>query len=96
MKNLFIFSFLLFTILSCKEERKFPEVKKLSEFEETVFIPTLEHKISQNKNTIYSSSLLYAWDEIKNIIDKPIEISKNLYDLSLLNESITNKNSLNK
>ena len=48
MKNqtAIIFTLILTTLFSCKNDRKFPEVKKLSEYKNTQFIPTLEHKIS--------------------------------------------------
>lgn len=81
---LFTFSLLL---LSCKEDRKFPEVKNLSEYKNTEFIPTLEHKISNDKNSVYCATLLFAWDEIRKQIDSPLTIPEAYADLQLLNKS---------
>jgi hypothetical protein len=73
---------------------KFQEVKKLSEYKGTQFIPTIEHQISNNKNSIYCSTLLFAWDEIRNQINSPIIISDEYVDLKLLNKSTSFKNVL--
>lgn len=50
MKNrLLIVMFVISTaIFNCKENRKFIEVKNLSAFDNTLFIPTLEQKILLN------------------------------------------------
>jgi len=66
---------------------KFPKVKKLSEYEKTDFLPTLEHKIDRQKNSIYCVTLLYAWDEIRKVINQPFIISQNDEDLLLLHSS---------
>lgn len=85
-----------FALFSCgnAEEEPFGEVKKLSEFKETEFIPTLENKISAEKNAIYCATLLYAWQEIKDIIGQPLKINKSLTDLTLLNNSESHHNVL--
>lgn len=99
-----------FTVSSCKnesaetekknnqtieiQEGKFPKVKKLSEFENTQFIPTLEHKISNDKNSVYCATLLFAWDEIRKQINSPLTISDDYSDLKLLNNSTSFKNVL--
>jgi hypothetical protein len=70
-------------------EPLFSELKDISEFEATEFIPTLEHKISNKKNAVYCVTLLYAWNEIRKKINEPLEISKQQLDLTLLNESTT-------
>ena len=86
-----LFFVLLTTLISCnnekKQESKFAEVKNLSEFEKTDFIPTLEHKISDEKNSVYCVTLLYAWDEVREIINLPLEIPADNHDLTLLNNS---------
>lgn len=80
---------------SCKnEDKSFPDAKKLSDYQNTDFIPTLEHKISKDRNFIYCSTLLYAWDEIRNTIKTPLQIDSALYDLSLLNSSKSYVNTL--
>jgi len=85
---------ILTTLFSCKNGRKFPEVKKLTEYENTKFIPTLEHKISNDKNSVYCATLLFAWDEIRSQINPPLTISEEYSDLKLLNNSTSFKNVL--
>ncbi|MCL2327781.1 MAG: hypothetical protein FWC39_06510 [Bacteroidetes bacterium] len=67
--------------------RNFSDAKNLSEFEKTDFIPTLEHTIDARNNAVYCVTLLYAWDEVRKLIDKPLTISPNDTDLLLLNNS---------
>lgn len=93
-QNAIIFTLILTTLFSCKNERKFPEVKKLSEYKNTQFIPTLEHKISNDKNSVYCATLLFAWDEIRKQINLPLTISDDCFDLKLLNKSTSFKNVL--
>lgn len=89
-----ILTFILTTLFSCKNDRKFPEVRKLSEYKNTQFIPTLEHKISNDKNSVYCATLLFAWDKIRKQINSPLTISHEFYDLNLLNSSTSFKNVL--
>lgn len=67
--------------------KKFPKEKELSEYKKTEFLPTLEHKLTGDKNSIYCTTLLYAWDEIRKIIYKPLQIPNVFQDLTLLNNS---------
>lgn len=89
MRKQFVVVLVIFftALLSCKNERKFPEVKNLSEFENTEFIPTLEHEISYDKNSVYCATLLFGWNEIRNQINSPLIISEKNLDLYLLNQS---------
>ena len=87
-----ILTLILTTFFSCKNDRNFPEVKKLSEYKNTQFIPTLEHKISNDKNSVYCATLLFAWDEIRKQINSPLTISDELIDLKLLNKSTSFEN----
>jgi len=89
MRQVRISSVILILIITqcCKNDRTFPEGKKLTDFQNTEFIPTLEHKITKDKNSIYCSTLLLAWDEVKNTIKTPLQIDSSLYDLNLLNSS---------
>ena len=73
----------------------FSEAKNLSEFEKTDFIPTLEHKIDTQKNSVYCVTLLYAWEEVRKQINQPLIISPNDNDLLLLNNSKSFINALN-
>ena len=70
-----------------KETQKFPEVKDLSAYENTNFLPTLEHKIDRQNNAVYCVTLLYAWEEVRKQINLPLTISPKDTDLMLLNNS---------
>ena len=94
-QTVFILILMLTTLYSCKNDRKFPEVKNLSEFKNTQFIPTLEHEISNDINSVYCATLLFAWDEIKRQINSPLIISEEFFDLKLLNQSTSYINVLN-
>lgn len=82
--NLFI---VVILVVGCAEERKFPEVQKVSELKSTEFIPTLESSISSDKNAVYAATLLYAWDEIRKEIKTPLTIDNSNTDLTLLHNS---------
>ncbi len=82
-----LLALVLTIFLSCQNEREFVEVKKLSEFKSTQFIPTLEHQISEDKNSVYCATLLFGWDEIRKQINSPLTISEENFDLTLLNQS---------
>jgi hypothetical protein len=87
--NIFIFFF------SCNEESKFPKVNELSEFEKTEFIPTLEHKVTKDKNSIYCATFLFAWKELTKSFN-PIEFNGGNTDIVLLNKSNSFENVLKK
>jgi hypothetical protein len=70
-----------------QDERKFQKVKKLSEYKNTNFLPTLEHKIDRQTNSVYCATLLYAWEEIRKQINLSLTISPEDKDLLLLNNS---------
>jgi hypothetical protein len=93
-QNTIILTIILTTLFSCKNDRKFPEVKKLFEYKNTQFIPTLEHKISNDKNSVYCATLLFAWDEIRKQINSPLTISDDYFDLKLVNKSTSFENVL--
>lgn len=83
------------TLFSCSnDDRRFSDVKNLSEYKNTQFVPTLEHEISQDKNAVYCVTLLFAWDGVKKIIDSPLIIPDVLFDLKKLNESNSYENVL--
>jgi hypothetical protein len=93
-QNTIILTLILITFFSCKNDKDFPELKNLSEFKNTQFIPTLEHKISNDKNSIYCATLLFAWEEIRKQVNSPLTISDNYFDLKLLNQSTSFENVL--
>lgn len=72
-----------------KEVKKeaFAPAKNLSEYKKSTFLPTLENKLSKDKNSIYCATLLYAWDELRKEIKSPFQIDKNLKELTLINNS---------
>ncbi len=94
IKKVFLFG-LITIAFGCKNDRKFSEVKDLSEYSNTEFITTLESKIDTNNNNIYCVTMLYAWNEIKNKINQPFQIDSNFKHLSLLNNSSSFKDVLN-
>src|SRR5690606_10258402 len=90
LKKVFLFG-LITIVLGCEKERKFPEVKDLSQYPKTEFITTLETKINTNKNSVYCVTMLYAWNEVKNIVNAPFKIDSNFNHLALLNNSTSFK-----
>ena len=77
--------------------QEFPEAVSLSKVKATEFILTLESKLSDSLNSIYSPTMLFAWEEIKNNYKSPIEISSsNSLDFKLINQSKIFQKSLNK
>lgn len=89
MKKNHLISLVLLSILatSCQEETVFPEVKNLSEYPQTTFLPTLENNLTEGKNAVYCTTLLYAWDEIRKALKPPLKIEESYADLTLLNNS---------
>lgn len=85
---------LLFFSCSQMPKQAFPEVKDISEYEQTQFLPTLEHRISTDTNSVYCATLLFAWDEVRNIIGTPLSIPEEYQDLILLNASTSYRNVL--
>lgn len=94
LKKVFILG-LIAIVLGCEKERKFPEVKDLSEYPKTELITTLETKINTNKNSVYCVTMLYAWNEVKSIVNAPFTIHSNFNHLTLLNNSTSFKDVLN-
>lgn len=78
-------------------KQEFPEEVSLDKLKTTEFVLTLENPLSKSFNSIYSPTMLFAWQEIKNYFKSPIELStKNSLDFKLINQSRTFQNSLNK
>ena len=66
----------------------------MAEYANTVFVPTMEHRISAETNAVYCVTLLYAWDEIRKIIQAPLTIPIRYNDLTLLNADLWFRNTL--
>jgi len=98
--NLFTAAFyfaLIACIYSCTKHEDGPQLTNLSELKQTEFVPTLECDLTKNKNIIYASAFLYAWDGVKQLFNSPIiPTDANSRDFKLLNNSNSFKNSLNK
>lgn len=78
------------------KKEAFAPAKNLSEYKKSIFLPTLENKLSPDKNSIYCATLLYAWNELRKEIRPPFQIDKELKDLTLLNNSQSFVDALNK
>ncbi|HCW06068.1 MAG TPA: hypothetical protein DGG95_01740 [Cytophagales bacterium] len=87
---------LLCNLELCNAQNKFPQAKDLNKFENTVFVPTLENKLQQGKNSIYCSTFLLAWDEMRKALKSPILTDSIESDLYLLNKSESFKSTLKK
>jgi len=85
---------LLIVIAGCTREREYPEVKKLTEYKKTDFVITPQTTLSKNKNAIYTPTMLYAWNEIKNIAAGDVQIDSKFGDLMSLNHSTSFQNTL--
>jgi hypothetical protein len=83
---------MLTIMLGC--DRKFPEAKRLTEYKQTTFLPTLEHKLPENSNSIYCATFLYAWDDMKETLKSPLQFDNSLNDLYLINNSTSHVNTL--
>jgi len=86
---------LLICMYSCSDPEKkqadelanrFPEVQKLSDFPQTVFVPVLEDSLDMQRNNIYCVALLYAWDEIRQQLGGLLAISDEWKDLNLMQQ----------
>ena len=74
-------------IKDSRDAVEMPEVQNLSNYKNTNFLPTLEHEINEQNNSIYCVTMLYAWEEIRKQINNPLIISPSYNDLVLLNNS---------
>ena len=79
-----------------KDDRKFSELKKLTDYKKTNFLPTLEYQISKDKNSVYCATLLFAWDTIRKDLGGIMEIPSDFVDLAMLNRSKSYKNVLDR
>jgi len=74
-----------------------PKASPLSNYPNTVFVPTLESEITPNKNIIYAPAFLFAWEKVKQELkNEIIADKKNSKDFTLINFSKSYQNSLNK
>jgi hypothetical protein len=82
---------------SCSEHENKPQLTNLSKLKQTEFVPTLENNLDEDKNVIYASAFLYAWDGVKHLFNSPIiATNANSKDFKLINNSNSFKNSLDR
>lgn len=92
MKKLIFLITLVF--ISCSKEIKseFIDEQESAILIDTIktiaFIPTLESKIDFSKSTIYSATLLYGWEELKNTTDGSID-NFSIVELENINKSLS-------
>lgn len=90
-------NFLLFVIaifFNCKSDKTvFPSLKDITELSKTEFVPTFKSSFVDNKNYIYSTTILYAWDEIKTALS-PLSTIQSL-ELQSINSVKSYENTLN-
>lgn len=95
-KLVFYFA-LIFSTYSCDKHENTPQLTNLSKLKQTEFVPTLENDLNKDKNVIYASAFLYAWDGVKHLFNSPIiATDANSKDFKLINKSNSFKNSLDK
>lgn len=88
-------------IVSCQKkssefENEFDSSSTLIDTIENIgFLPTLESKLELSKNSIYTSTLLYAWEELKNNTEGSIENFNNP-ELEKINKSLSYFQTLSK
>jgi hypothetical protein len=68
--------------------------ENLSEYGGTVFVPTMEHFLPTDSNSVYCATLLVAWEEVRKIIGTSLAIPQKYQDLRLLNASTSFRNVL--
>lgn len=85
-------------MISCKNNRKiYDEIGSMpiANYTNTVFTSTIENKIpDSNANVLYTTTLLYAWDELRNMLDGAIEVQSSDIELTNINNSNSYKNTL--
>ena len=81
---------------SCQNNRKngFSELRELSDYKLTDFVPTLENPLIIGHNSVYCAALLYAWDEVRKSLNNSIIVDSTKSDLFLLNQSTTFEDAL--
>lgn len=94
--NAFYFVLIIYGY-SCNKHESIPLLTNLSKLKHTEFVPTVEDHLTKNKNVIYASAFLYAWDSVKLLFNSPIiATNANSNEFKLINNSASFKNSLNK
>ena len=83
----------LLFLTSCKNSNEhkwseLPQVTSINNLQQTEFVATLESPIDGNKNIVYATAFLYAWDKVKQELKAPITLSDtNSHEFKLVNQS---------
>lgn len=98
MRNFRIPSLLIsvvFLCSSCKTYKKDSEIVNLDDLKGTEFVVSLESPVDSTKNTIYTPTFLFAWQEVKQKLGIEIVVGENnSTDFIHLNQSGSWQNSL--
>lgn len=98
--NKLVYLTLLFLITSCTsnfEKSPFTDEISIDSLKSTDFVGTIENKFPENKNVIYTPTLLFAWNEIKEKLPNiQLQNKSESSDLYILHHSNSFKNSLEK
>ena len=71
------------------------EATNISKLQQTEFVPTLESPINHNKNIVYATAFLYAWDKVKEKLHALSNLTNdNTIEFRLLNQSTSYVNTL--
>lgn len=85
------FIFLICILTACSDRNSmenYSSLTNLNDLQQTAFVPALESYIDDDKNIIYTPTLLFAWDEVRKLTGQPIEYSADsLSDFDVLNTS---------
>jgi hypothetical protein len=77
--------------------KTFPPETDINKLNSTEFALSLQCDAGEEKNMIYSPTLLFAWKEVRNLFDQPITLNGSFSeDLALINQDTLFKNSLEK
>ncbi len=100
MRLILAFMVTLLFLTSCKNSSKhkwseLPVVTNINTLQQTDFVPTLESPINKNKNAVYATAFLYAWDKVRQKLNASIALTdKNSNEFKLINQSTSYKNTL--
>lgn len=85
------FILLICTLAACSDRNSmenYSPLTNLNDLQQTAFVPALESYIDDDKNIIYTPTLLFAWDEVRKLTGQPIE-----YDAPLMSDFYVLNNS---
>jgi hypothetical protein len=72
---------------SIQDNRKFPDALSIDKFPKTAVVATLENKLPEHKNVVYASAMLLAWNEMRGLLEGPVNSAGTPEDFQLLNNS---------